>query len=60
MSSTHYINKLYLQLHGDSYGLKTGLSVTAVDGVLLDVDDRPVDIRLLATVARLRRPTTYH
>jgi len=37
--------------------LKTGLSVIAVNGVLLDVDDRPVDIRLLATVARLSRPT---
>jgi len=40
--------------------LKIGLSVIAVNGVLLDVDDRPVDIRLLATVARLSRPTNTH
>ena len=33
--------------------------MTAADGSLLDVDDRPVDIRLLATVALLSRPATY-
>jgi len=37
-----------------------GLSVIAADVALLDVDDRPVDIRLLATVARLSRPTSHY
>jgi len=56
-SDTTYKN-LPTNTHG--YGLNTGLSVIAADVALLDVDDRPVDIRLLATVARLSRPTTHY